>query len=181
MRLSITIFLLFFTLFAQATVYKWVDKDGKIHYSDKPIENSEAVEFKSNTQNQIKLQIPKANASASNDDPESLTQYKLSIASPAEEETIRDNEGKITIMARISPDLESKHVLVLLMDGVVVGTPQTSPIFSLKDIDRGEHNFVIKAVAQNGKQLASTPPRKIYLHRAIISRQGTPTPFSGVN
>ncbi|QDO86181.1 DUF4124 domain-containing protein [Shewanella psychropiezotolerans] len=181
MRLSLTISLLFFTLFAQATVYKWVDKDGKIHYSDKPIENSEAVEFKSNTQNQIKLQMPKANASASNDDPESLTQYNLSIASPAEEETIRDNEGKITIMARISPDLDTKHVLVLLMDGVVVGTPQTSPIFSLKDIDRGEHSFVIKAVAQNGKQLASTPPRKIYLHRAIISRQGTPTPFGGVN
>ncbi|AQS38497.1 protein of unknown function (DUF4124) [Shewanella psychrophila] len=179
MRLYFAIPLLFFTIAAQATVYKWVDKDGKIHYSDKPIENSEAVEFKSNTQNQIQLNTPKA--PPSNDDQKSLTEYNLSITSPAEEETIRNNEGKLTIMARISPDLEAKHVLVLLMDGAVVGTPQTSPIFSLKDIDRGEHNFVIKAVAQNGKQLASTPPRKIFLHRAIVTRQATPTPFNGGN
>ncbi|SQH74259.1 conserved exported protein of unknown function [Shewanella benthica] len=181
MRFSLTIFLLFFTLFAQATVYKWVDKDGKIYYSDKPIENSETVEFKSNTQNQIKLQTFKANSSTSNDDQDSSTQYNLSITSPDEEDTIRNNQGKITIMARISPDLEAKHVLVLLMDGVIVGPPQTSPIFSLKDIDRGEHSFVIKAVAQNGKQLASTPPRKIFLHRAIIRRQATPTPSPGEN
>ncbi len=161
--------LLFFTLFAQATVYKWVDKDGKIHYSDKPIENSETVEFKSNTQNQIKFHMPTDNSSTTYDVQESLTEYNLSISSPDEEETIRNNEGKITIMAMISPNLEAKHVLVLLMDGIIVGTPQTSPIFSLKDIDRGEHSFVINVVAQNGKQLASTSPRKIYLHRAIIT------------
>lgn len=181
MRFSLTLSLLFFALCAQATVYKWTDKDGKIHYSDKPIENAEAVEFSSNTQNQIKLQTFKANSSTNNDGQDSSTQYNLSIASPDEEATIRNNEGKITIMVRISPDLEARHVLVLLMDGVVIGPAQTSPIFSLKDIDRGEHSFVIKAVAQNGKQLASTPPRKIFLHRAIINRQATPTPFNGAN
>jgi len=67
---------------------------------------------------------------------------------------------------------------VILMDDQVIGPPQETPIFSLKNIDRGEHSFVIKAVAQNGKQLATTPPRKIFLHRAIINTKTKATPFN---
>jgi len=52
MRLALIFSLLLFTVLSQAAVYKWIDKDGKVHYSDKPIENSDVVEFKSNTQNQ---------------------------------------------------------------------------------------------------------------------------------
>nr|BAB11928.1 unnamed protein product [Shewanella violacea] len=104
MRFYLTISLMFFSLFTQATVYKWVDADGKIHYSDQPIKNSETVEFKSNTQNQIKLHTSKAKSSTADENQQSLTQYDLSITSPSEEETIRDNQGKITIMARISPE-----------------------------------------------------------------------------
>ncbi|WP_076415285.1 DUF4124 domain-containing protein [Shewanella sp. UCD-KL12] len=178
MRTAVIMALLLLTTLAQAAVYKWVDKDGKVHYSDKPIENSQAVEFKSNTQNQIKIQTPAAISSEVTED-EPKVSYQIKINSPSEEETIRDNEGNITIMATISPDLAAKHVLVLLMDGVVVGAPQNTPIFNLENVDRGEHSFVIKAVAQNGKQLASTSPRKIFLHRAIVNRQSTPTPFQG--
>ncbi len=178
MRIPLIIALTFLTMFAHAAVYKWVDKDGKVHYSDKPIENSQAVEFKSNTQNQIKIQTP-APISSDTDENEPMVSYKININSPSEEETIRDNEGNITIMATISPDLAPRHVLVLLMDGVVVGAPQNTPIFNLENVDRGEHSFVIKAVAQNGKQLASTSPRKVFLHRALVNRQATPTPFQG--
>ena len=178
MRFAVIIFLLFFTVLAHSAVYKWVDKDGKVHYSDKPVENSEAVEFKSNTQNKIKLQIPVSIDSGTAKE-DSTPSYELVITSPTEEETIRDNEGNITIMATISPDLGTKHLLVLLMDGTVVGAPQNTPIFNLKNIDRGEHSFEIKAIAQNGKQLASTSPRTIFLHRSIISRQATPSPLSG--
>ncbi|WP_299794981.1 DUF4124 domain-containing protein [uncultured Shewanella sp.] len=171
MRLALIFCLLLFTWVTQATVYKWVDKDGKVHYSDKPISNSEVVEFKSNTQNQIKVQLPKDLAPETKEEVTPATQYKMSILSPKEDETIRDNNGDITIMATITPDLKPKHLLVLLMDDKVIGPPQETPIFSLKNIDRGEHSFVIKAVAQNGKQLASTPPRKIFLHRAIVNKK----------
>ena len=81
-------------------------------------------------------------------------------------------------MAIISPNLAAKHLLVLLMDGIVVGAPQNSPLFSLKNIDRGEHNFIIKVISQNGQKLASSPPRKIYLHRSIVNPKKTLTPLN---
>ncbi|NRD71681.1 DUF4124 domain-containing protein [Shewanella sp. VB17] len=175
MRFSTIILLLTFTMMSHATVYKWIDKDGKIHYSDKPIPNSKTVQFKDNTQNQITLQLPVAN-SAETTEHNISTDYKLSITSPREEETIRNNEGNITIIAIISPDLAPKHVLVLLMDGIIVGPAQNTPIFNLKNVNRGEHSFIIKAIAQNGKQLASTPPRKVYLHRTRVNYPKSVTP-----
>lgn len=178
MRLALIFSLLLFTVMSHAAVYKWIDKDGKIHYSDKPITNSEVVEFKSNTQNQITIQAPKSSASDKEEQIKPSTQYTMSILTPKEDETIRDNNGDITIMATITPDLKPKHLLVILMDDKVIGPPQETPIFSLKNIDRGEHSFVIKAVAQNGKQLATTPPRKIFLHRAIINTKTKATLFN---
>lgn len=181
MRLTLMIILMAVSLVSYAAVYKWVDKDGVVHYSDEPVNNSEVVQFKSNTQNLVAPVFPQ-NTSISNDsqkDSTPLTQYTIGIQSPQEEDTIRDNNGDITIMANISPDLNSGDLLVILMDGKVMGTAQTTPIFSLKNIPRGEHTFMIKAIAQNGRQLASSSPRKIYLHRAIVNNNNRkPTPYN---
>ncbi len=170
MRTRLLIILLLLPMFAYATVYKWVDKEGKVHYSDTPIENAQAVEFKSNTQNNIKLPppvvLPKHSQSQTQTKQEG---YQLNIISPAEEETLRDNNGNITLSVNISPDLANSHQLLLLMDGKVIGPPQRSSIFHLENIDRGEHIFKVQVITQNGKQLALTPPRTVFLHRAIIN------------
>ncbi|MCZ4337970.1 DUF4124 domain-containing protein [Shewanella colwelliana] len=178
MRTLLIIALLFMAGLAHGAIYKWVDKDGKVHYSDSPVENAQAVEFKSNTENQIKLPPPVVIDSGVKDN-ETEPQgdlYQMRITSPSAEETIRDNNGNITIIGSISPDLAKSHVLVLVMDGKVTGPAQYSPIFSLENVDRGEHTFEIKALAHNGKQLASTPPRTIFLHRATVNARPRPTP-----
>ncbi|WP_244950671.1 DUF4124 domain-containing protein [Shewanella hanedai] len=180
MRLTLMILLISVTLMSQAAVYKWIDKDGNAHYSDEPVNNSQVVQFKSNTQNQV-TPLPPQSGTMNSDTQEELapsTKYTIGIQSPQEEATIRDNNGDITIMAAISPNLSSGDVLVILMDDKVMGNAQTTPIFSLKNIPRGEHTFIIKAVAQNGRQLASSSPRKIYLHRAIVNNSRKPTPYN---
>lgn len=46
MRTFTLLGMLALSLSVQANVYKWVDKDGKVHYSDKPQPNAEVVELK---------------------------------------------------------------------------------------------------------------------------------------
>ncbi|QYJ85935.1 DUF4124 domain-containing protein [Shewanella mesophila] len=176
MRPLLFAILMLLTASATAAIYKWVDKDGKVHYSDSPIENAQAVEFKSNTENQIKLPPPVVRESAPKEPKQVGDIYQMRITSPSEEETIRDNNGNITIIGSITPDLAKNHVLVLLMDGQVTGAAQLTPVFNLENVDRGEHIFEIRALAQNGKQLASTPPRTVFLHRATINAVPRPTP-----
>lgn len=170
MRAGLVLLLLLVATLAHATVYKWVDENGKVHFSDKPVKNAEVVELNENTQNSIKLPdpivLPSLNPPADSD----KASYKLNIASPSEEETIRSNEGKITLIANSDPQLSSAHEFVLYMDGQQLGSAQKSGLFKLSDIDRGEHSFVIKVLSKSGKQLATTPPRKVFLHRTSLNQ-----------
>ncbi|MEJ6521414.1 MULTISPECIES: DUF4124 domain-containing protein [Shewanella] len=167
MRAFTLISLLLLSLFAQATVYKWVDKDGKVHYSDEPHPNAEVVELKEKTLNQIALPPVKNDA----DDSQVIQQiqYQVVITSPEEEETVRDNNGDFQVTATVTPEIKSQYLMALKLDGQTVGQPQVGGIFQLKNIDRGEHTIVVDAMTQNGKVFASSSPRKIFLHQAAMN------------
>lgn len=167
MRAFTLISLLLLSLFAQATVYKWVDKDGKVHYSDEPHPNAEVVELKEKTLNQIALPPVKNDA----DDSQVIQQiqYQVVITSPEEEETVRDNNGDFQVTATVTPEIKSQYLMALKLDGQMVGQPQVGGIFQLKNIDRGEHTIVVDAMTQNGKVFASSSPRKIFLHQAAMN------------
>ena len=165
MRSLTLIGLVLFSMLAQATVYKWVDKDGKVHYSDEPQPNAQVVELKEKTLNQIALPLPKIDSNNANQAIESI-QYQVNITSPAEEETVRDNNGDFDVVATITPELKSQYLMALKLDCTPVGQPQIGGTFKLKNIDRGEHTLVVDALTQNGKVFASSSPRKIFLHQA---------------
>ncbi|GIU30027.1 DUF4124 domain-containing protein [Shewanella schlegeliana] len=169
MRIGLALLLLLAATFAHATIYKWVDEDGTVHFSDKPVKNAEVVELKENTQNNIKLPEVIALPSMQSDTDSEKVKYKVQIVSPTEEESIHNNEGDITIIANIEPQLSSAHELALFMDGQQIGNTQQHGIFKLNNIDRGEHSFVVKVLSKNGKQLASTPVRIVFLHRTTIN------------
>jgi hypothetical protein len=158
--------LLLFASLAQAAVYKWVDENGKVHYSDEPQGNAEIVDLKDTTQNQIRLETPARQLEVATQEKDTLPGYKIDITSPEEEATIRNNAGEFQVIASIEPELSGQHLLVLRVDGKVAGAPQTSPIFALKGIERGQHRLLIQAITRNGKVLASSAPRTLYLHQA---------------
>ncbi|EGM68305.1 DUF4124 domain-containing protein [Shewanella sp. HN-41] len=177
MRTFTLIGLLLFSMLAQATVYRWVDKDGKVHYSDEPHPNAEVVELKEKTLNQIALPPPQLDASANNQVIEKMA-YQVNITSPEEEATVRDNNGDFEVTAIVTPEIKSRYLMVLKLDGQVVGQPQVSGIFKLTNIDRGEHTIVVDAMTQNGKVFASSSPRKIFLHQAGMSQSPKKQPKS---
>jgi hypothetical protein len=166
MRLIILIGLLLLSAHSLATVYRWVDESGKVHYSDEAKENAQAIELNENTQNNMTINTPaKLNVTPAT---ETKINYTLSITSPQQEATIRDNNGDFTVSASVTPELPRGVLLTLLIDGAVIVQPQVSPVFKLTGINRGEHSLVVNAVTQSGKVLASSSPRKIFLHQASV-------------
>ena len=78
MKFHLFFTLLFLPILSQAQVYKWVDENGKVHYSDKPMnKNAVAVELKEPTNMGIVKPLPKKTpkepvkkqVAASTDDP----------------------------------------------------------------------------------------------------------------
>ncbi|MGI2170119.1 DUF4124 domain-containing protein [Shewanella sp. MF05960] len=166
MRAILLIGLLIISANSLATVYHWVDENGKVHYSDEPKTNAEAVDLNQNTQNSMTINTPpQANVT-----PEAATQvsYTVTIISPQEEATIRDNNGDFSVSVSVAPKLPKGAKMILLVDGVATTEPQTSATFQLSGIFRGEHNIVVNVVTQSGKVLASSSPRKVFLHQASV-------------
>lgn len=162
---------------AQATVYKWVDKDGNIHYSDQPHSNAQQVQLNENTDNQVSMApVKPLNIAGATAVTEPKAIYQVSILSPHHEETIRDNAGDFTVTGDVQPQLASGHYLQLYIDGIATTDAQTSALFSLKDIDRGEHKLQLKVIQQNGKVLASSSEITIFLHQAGLIKPAIPAP-----
>jgi len=166
MRLIILIGLLLLSAQSVATVYRWVDDNGKVHYSDEPKNNAEAVELNENTQNNMSVPPPVKHNTAPA--AETKINYTISITTPQQEATVRDNNGDFTVSVSVAPQLPRGVLLTLLIDGVVTVQPQASTEFQLTGINRGEHSLVVNAVTQSGKVLASSSPRKIFLHQASV-------------
>lgn len=154
------------------TVYRWVDENGKVHYSDTPVKNAQEYESKENTLNQVKVNhsnLPTTKAQA-----EPGIQYQVTVISPTEEATVRDNNGDFSATASVMPETPKGAKLQLILDGTPHGPAQSANHFNLKAIDRGEHQLVVQLIDQSGKVLASSPTRRVFLHQANIQPKVKP-------
>lgn len=146
-------------------LYKVVQQDGTVIYTDKPQKGAVPVDLaKTNsatmpalTGNQTQ-QLPTRKS-------EKLPQYKLSVVSPANQATIRNNVGKVTVTGQLDPIGNGKFELYL--DGQLVQT-SPAPSFQLTNVVRGEHSVQIKFIHHTGKILASSEPSVFYMHQASV-------------
>ena len=57
----------------------------------------------------------------------------------------------------------------LIMNGAIHGEPQTRSVFILRDVDRGEHKIKLELINNQGKIIASSKERTVYLHRSRVN------------
>ena len=147
---------------AAAEIYKRTNPDGSVEFTDvprsdeeKPVPLSPMSTFKAApVQRNV---APAARADA--------RKYgTISIVSPANEATIRDNTGTVKVNVSLSPALRSGHKLVLLVDGAQKGE-STSGSFTLNNLDRGSHSLTAQVLDKAGKTLISSTPVTVYLFR----------------
>ncbi|SHI21272.1 DUF4124 domain-containing protein [Ferrimonas marina] len=163
MRWSV-LFLLMITLPLSASVYKWTDEHGQVHYSDKPREGAEQVEVDPSKISTVELPAPRPVVAQA--EPESTQpDYRIALLDPQDEATIRDNNGQLDLQIQLEPDLQDGHRVQLLLDGEVVRTLGGGGSYALDNLTRGEHQLQAQVIDKNGKVLASTASRTVYLHR----------------
>lgn len=157
-----------FGAFAQNKVYKRVNPDGSVEYSDQPIEGAEVM----NVPRGSTFTMPETPASATA--PASPTQEEpgvsydsLEITRPINDETIRSNEGKLTALARVVPELASEHRFRWSMDGEII-QEVNSPELRLNNVDRGSHTLQAEIVDADGKVLISSDSITFHLMRFRI-------------
>ncbi len=157
-----------------AQIYKHTDENGNVVYTDVPPragENAETVEVQVTAPNSF--ETPDAHRVDPNAwivDPDAESEaaafsYQSSrITSPADDESLRENAGSVTLTAEIVPNLRTGHQLLLVIDSTVQQVTR-SPHFKLTNVDRGSHVARVDVVDGAGKVLLSGEPSTFHLQR----------------
>ena len=171
--LSITLTLL--ALPALAQVYEIRDASGRvIGYSDTPpADGSESRQIEVTTPNTaspppVVERPPEAEPQEADEEAPS---YKVAITSPANETGIPMGGGDFAVRAAVDPALRSGDSLLLMMDGVPWGAPQTSSTWALTNVFRGAHDLTVQVIDEEGESLAVSEAIRVYVQRpSVISR-----------
>jgi hypothetical protein len=141
-------------------IYKTVNKDGTISYSDQPTPGAVEVDFASNTTTVVQnptlktkqLKIIKQ---------KKPVEHQLNVSSPAIDGTIRNTMGNVTISALVTPNAPGYYELSLHEQKL----RSTSGTFLVKDLPRGEYSYQINFVSTSGKVIASSAVRRFFMHK----------------
>lgn len=181
-RLALLFLCWLLPLAAPAAVYKWVDEEGNVVYSDKPHAGAKKLDLPPPT-----VYSPPSTASeakvAPKKEKEDSVGYRVLIVSPRQDETIRDNTGAVTVQMVLEPSLnaEAGHQLALLLDGIKQPGNSISSLLQLQNVGRGSHTVQIQVEDAEGKPLASSNVVTFHMKQASrLLRPKSGPPVGGV-
>ncbi len=146
-----------------AKIYVWRNEKGVLVFSDSPRAGAEEVKTKPGNVIQSSTSV---DTKVLDITPQEVAeQYEISINTPKNNATIRDNTGSIYIAGSIEPRFKAGLEVQLILDGKPQQKPQKHSMFSLRDIDRGKHKIKMLLLDEKGKVIASSTPVTFYMHR----------------
>lgn len=180
-RLLLISLLLFAGAASQAQIYKSVDREGNVTFSDRPPaegEQAEAVELGPMNTSPAPEALPAAPRSREDDQQqEPAPEPRVSITSPEEDQVIPIGElGSVTISARAEPPLSGGEQLQLLLNGEPQGDPQQGSQWLLENLRRGGHDISVTRLDADDQVTASSDPVRFYMMRPLNIRNQRSTP-----
>ena len=153
---------------AQDRVYKRVNPDGSVEYSDQPLEGADVMKVPKGSTFTMPEAVTSRAASTDTKPEEAKVIYdSLEITRPVNDESIRSNEGKLTALARSVPAVDSNHRFRWNMDGAAV-KDVNSPELRLNNLNRGTHTLQAQIVDADGKVVISSETISFHMMRHRI-------------
>ena len=176
MRIHLVISLLVFSLLVQAEgpVYKKVNPDGSVEFSDVPDKQSEEIKVEPVPTTKL-APTPRFTPYQPPKPPQKYQYKRFEIVSPAQDETIRDNAGNVNVAATIEPEVQQGlgHSIAWYLDGKPL--PDKALNVQLQNIDRGSHTLVAKIVDRQAEIIAETAAITFHLMR-FFKKPAAPAP-----
>jgi hypothetical protein len=154
-----------------AQVYTYIDANGNRVFTDQPHRNAKKVEIAPTNRVDQPTKAP-SRASKAKPAASPIFHYQLlRILAPEPDSTIRDIEGNLNVTVSNDPELQPDHLYRLLLDSKPYGEPTRSPVFPLKNIDRGTHQLSVEIIDQYGRVLERTPNQPFHLVRISLAQK----------
>jgi hypothetical protein len=158
-----------------AEIYRLVDDNGYVSFSDQPHPQATLIEVNSlptYTPVQHNFDVSEVKSIEENI-VNNVPDYQVEIISPTDEQVFWENSGTVTVHIKLEPELDTNRgdLIKVILDGKQVGEPQTSPVVSLTNMDRGLHSLNVTVVSSDQQVLSSSETITFQLHRRSIINQ----------
>ncbi|HKY92399.1 MAG TPA: DUF4124 domain-containing protein [Nevskiaceae bacterium] len=184
MRLVTTVLLLALaSATVAAPVYRYVDKDGVTHYTDKPptpdAQPASLPPLQTISPSEPLAETP--SAAAAPEAPAAQPPVALRITTPAADETFRGDDSLVTVSASSDRPLPNGVGLLYLLDGTAQNSaPVKTFTYTLQNVERGSHVITVAAVDGTGREVARSAPVTVHMKQPTIANAPTipkpPTP-----
>jgi len=165
--LLLSVFLIF-TLAANAEMYRWVDEHGKVHFSDKPV-NDGAKAYKPKPL----LVVPADSGAGSGLQPLNRPDNKqvkyqgLKVTSPANDQVFTpDKSMSVAVAIQVKPGLQAGlgHKVALYLNGQLYSMGNELN-FTLNNLNRGTYTVHAAILDQRGKKLKSSESISFHIQK----------------
>lgn len=174
MRKYFLVMLLLAPLSVMAAIYKSVDSEGNVVFSDKP--SADAKEIPTPTPNTVHLpKAPPPEVAKKEKKAKDTVYTSLVITSPSANETIHSNPGIVSIKLQLTPDLNIKagDRVNILVDNYVLLKNSSQLSIDIPDINRGSHHVQAVVTNKQGATLITSEDVQFFMQRqSILNKPG---------
>jgi hypothetical protein len=178
MKQFLALILLAACVSAGAEVFRHVGPDGTVTFSDTPSPDAERV----NVAPAQTVSVPPVSPRAARvrrpggndgDGSGSAPAYsRFAITAPSDGQSVRANDGSVTVSLLLEPALAPGHTIELILDGEDGGQVYSGSrlTFNLSNLSRGEHRLLARVKNAKGEQFGETGAVSFYVLR--VARGG---------
>ena len=172
-RVAVVLCLACAAMGAGERIYKTVDEHGNTVYTDVPPKEGDQSEQVNvvplNTIDLSPAEPAKTLNAPANDEQVTGDYYgQLAVASPANDEAVRENAGNVVITAAVNPPLVPGHRLLLVFDEDPTEIEADNSSFYITNVDRGSHTVAVRVVDRAGNVIKQSSPITFHLQRAAV-------------
>ena len=140
-------------------IYKWVDGDGVVHYSDEPQGNVKPITLPEISIFKFRIPESKPKPTEATETevpplPELVDYRAFEIARPSNNESFSTLPARLDVEFALVPGLQRGHRIELSLDGNPVAGPILEAGTRLSDFAAGSHILSARILAADGRQLA---------------------------
>ena len=161
---------LFWSAAQAAPVYRWVDENGRVNYSDRPGPGAVRMELTTGARApSVGLSSPGPQSSAVETQALDGGEYEtFAVIRPSPQETLWGTGGRVEIAIGIAPDLLPFHRLGVYLDGVLTGLQTRATRFEIPDVHRGEHTLQAVILDEQDNELLQSAPVTFFVQQTSI-------------
>jgi hypothetical protein len=159
-------------------VYRWVDENGVVHYSDRPHPSAETITIQ-NSPTPPSGPVSQARSGSEGESergiappPARFAYQTLDIQAPVQGETLWNIGDQLEVVLNVEPELQPGHTFRLYLDAAwLQDLPGRSNRLRLSEVFRGAHTLQAEIRDRNGVLQTQSPLVSIMVRQtSVINR-----------